>query len=86
MTKKIKTSDSPASGAKPDTTEKTYSLRIQAIRAKGKNTAYYVYLPLALVSALGMEAGEEVSWELLSRDELHLIRHNAPQPKAKKRK
>jgi hypothetical protein len=35
---------------------------------------------------LHVEGGEEVSWELLDRKELHLVRAAPPPLKAKKRK
>lgn len=35
---------------------------------------------------LGVEGGEEVSWELLDRKELHLVRTAPPPVKAGKRK
>jgi hypothetical protein len=63
----------------------SYPLKIQAIRTKGQNVRFFVYIPMPLAAALGVEGGEEVSWELLSRDELHLVR-SAPAPvKARKR-
>ena len=34
----------------------------------------YKGIPLALAAAIGLEAGEEVEWELLDRSELHLVR------------
>jgi hypothetical protein len=44
---------------------------------------------LALAAAIGLEAGEEVQWELLERGELHLLRPATPSPlangRAKKR-
>ncbi len=64
----------------------SYPLKIQAIRTKGQNVRFFVYVPMPLAAALGVEGGEEVSWELLDRNELHLVRA-APAPlKAKKRK
>ena len=66
--------------------EARYPLRIQAIRAKGKNPSFYVYIPTPLAAALGISAGEEVAWELLARDELHLMRLAAPPAKAMSRK
>jgi len=33
--------------------EARYPLRIQAIRAKGKNPSFYVYIPTPLAAALG---------------------------------
>ena len=63
----------------------SYPLKVQAIRAKGQNLRFYVYLPMPLASALGIEGGEEVSWELLDRKELHLVRKAPAKLKAKKR-
>lgn len=51
-----------------------YPLRIQAIRSKGQNLRFFVYLPMPLAAALGLQGGEEVSWELLDRRELRLVR------------
>jgi hypothetical protein len=34
----------------------------------------YVSFPLALAAAIGLEPGDQVQWELLDRDELHLLR------------
>jgi hypothetical protein len=61
-----------------------YALKVQAIRSKGQQPRLYVYFPLPLAAAIGMEAGEEVQWELLDRSELHLIRTRVPPPKAKR--
>ena len=63
--------------------ETKYQLKVQAIRSKGQNPRLYVYFPLPLAAAIGMEAGEEVQWELLDRGELHLVRKNTPTPLAK---
>jgi hypothetical protein len=62
-----------------------YPLRIQAIRTKGQNVRFFVYIPMPLAAALGVEGGEEVSWELLDRKELHLVRAAPPSVKARKR-
>ena len=64
----------------------SYPLRVQAIRSSGQNARFYVYLPMPLAAALGIEGGEEVSWELLDRSELHLVRASPPPVRAKKRK
>ncbi len=77
MAKKIEKRESPAA---------SYPLRIQAIRTKGQNVRFYVYIPMPLAAALGVEGGEQVSWELLDRKELHLVRAAPPPIKAKKRK
>ena len=62
-----------------------YPLRVQAIRSRGQNPRLYVSFPLALAAAIGLEAGEEVQWELLDRGELHLVRPNTPAPSTKAR-
>lgn len=64
----------------------SYPLRVQAIRTRGQNVRFFVYIPMPLAAAIGIEGGETVSWELLARNELRLVR-SAPSPvKAKKRK
>ena len=63
----------------------SYPLKIQAIRSKGQNLRFYVYLPMPLASALGIQGGEEVAWDLLDRKELHLVRKSPSPLKAKKR-
>ena len=63
----------------------TYPLKVQAIRSKGQNLRFYVYLPMPLAAALGIEGGEAVEWELLDRRELRLIRRNSAPQKAKRR-
>ena len=62
-----------------------YPLKIQAIRSKAQQARLYVYFPLPLAAAIGLQAGEEVQWELLDRAELHLIRKQLPQLKATQR-
>jgi hypothetical protein len=66
--------------------EARYPLRVQAIRTRGQNVRFFVYLPMPLAAALGVSGGEEVEWELLARDELRLVRTAPPPPKTKKRK
>ena len=63
--------------------ESIYPLRVQAIRSRGQNQRLYISFPMALAAAIGLEAGEEVEWEILERGELHLIRPNAAGPAAK---
>lgn len=65
--------------------EKSYGLKVQAIRSKGQRPRLYVYLPAALAEAIELEAGEDVRWELLNRGELHLVRNRTPPPRAKQR-
>lgn len=76
MSKKVEKKEVPVA---------SYPLRIQAIRTKGQNVRFFVYIPMPLAAALGVEGGEEVSWELLSRSELHLVRSVPPPVKARKR-
>lgn len=59
----------------------TYPLKIQAIRSQGQQPRLYVSFPLALAAAIGLNPGDAVQWELLDRDELHLVRL-ATQPPA----
>lgn len=63
----------------------SYPLRVQAIRSRGQNPRLYVSFPLALAAAIGLEAGEEVQWELLDRGELHLLRPNPSRASTKAR-
>ena len=46
---------------------------------------FHVNFPLPLAAAIGLEAGEEVEWELLDRRELHLVRPHAVPPRAHQR-
>jgi hypothetical protein len=62
-----------------------YPLKIQAIRSKGQQARLYVYFPLPLAAAIGLQAGEEVQWELLDRGELHLLRKQLPKVQATQR-
>jgi hypothetical protein len=62
-----------------------YCLKVQAIRPKGQTPKLYVYFPIPLAAAIGLEPGEEVQWELLDRGELHLVRKNIPPTKARTR-
>jgi hypothetical protein len=62
----------------------TYTVKVQVIRTKRQPVRYYVALPLPVAAAIGIEGGEAVQWELLNRDELHLLRPNAPPPKARR--
>lgn len=62
-----------------------YELKVQSIRSKGQHPRLYVYLPLPLAAAIGLEGGETVQWELLDRGELHLVRVNIPVSQAKQK-
>jgi hypothetical protein len=62
-----------------------YSLKVQAIRPQGQKPKLYVYFPIPLAAAIGLEPGEEVEWELLDRGELHLIRTHPSLPRTRQR-
>jgi hypothetical protein len=66
-------------------TQVRYPVEVQAIRSKGQKARPYLFVPIPLAAAIGLEAGEEVEWELLSRDGLHLVRRAAPKPRAGRR-
>jgi hypothetical protein len=56
-----------------------YPIKVQEIRSKGRETRYYVNIPLPLAAALDLEGGEEVQWQLLGRNDLRLLRRAAPE-------
>jgi len=71
-----------------------YPITVQAIRSKGQKARLYVYVPLPLAAAIGLEPGEEVQWTLLDRNTLQMKRcrsepietaRTARRTKAKKR-
>ena len=62
-----------------------YELKVQAIRSQKQQARLYVYFPLPLAAAIGLEPGETVQWELLDRGELHLLRPNTPKPRARQK-
>jgi hypothetical protein len=63
-----------------------YSIKVQIVRAKAQAPRFHVNFPLPLAAAIGLQAGEPVEWELLERNELHLVRHQAPPPRGKQRR
>lgn len=63
----------------------TYPLRVQAIRSRNQKPRLYVSFPLALATAIGLEPGDEVQWELLDRGELRLVRLKTPPPATRRR-
>ena len=67
------------------TSQTKYPLKVQAIRPKGQNPKLYVYFPIPLAAAIGLEPGEQVEWELLDRGELHLVRAHPPAPRTLQR-
>jgi len=56
-----------------------YPITVQAIRSKGQKTRFYVYVPLPLAAAIGLESGEQVQWTLLDRNTLQMKR-SPPRP------
>lgn len=62
-----------------------YTVKVQSIRSKGQKERPYLFIPIPLAAAIGLEKGEEVEWELLGRDELHLVRPNPKKPSTDKR-
>jgi hypothetical protein len=61
-----------------------YSITVQVIRSKGCNPRPYVYVPLALAAAIGLEPGEQVQWTLLDRETLQ-VKRSTPTPNPPKR-
>lgn len=59
-----------------------YPITVQAIRSKGQKTRLYVYVPLPLAAAIGLEPGEEVQWTLLDRNTLQMKRYRPAPIKA----
>jgi hypothetical protein len=51
-----------------------YSVKVQAIRSKGRTDRFYVFIPLPLAAAIGLEAGEEFQWSLADRNTLAVHR------------
>jgi len=51
-----------------------YSVKVQAIRSKGRTDRFYVFIPLPLAAAIGLEAGEELQWSLTDRNNLSVQR------------
>ena len=66
-------------------TQTKYPLKVQAIRSGKQQPRLYVYFPLPLAAAIGLNAGDQVQWELLDRGELHLRRLTVPPPAAKEK-
>jgi hypothetical protein len=58
-----------------------YPLKVQAIRSRATpRPKLYVYVPIPLAAAIGLNPGDTVQWELLDRNELHLIRLDSAPP------
>jgi hypothetical protein len=63
-----------------------YEMKVQMIRSKGRATRLFVNVPLPLAAALDLQAGERVSWQLLARSDLRLIRLDPPPAKKRFKK
>jgi hypothetical protein len=51
-----------------------YPVKVQAIRSKGRTDRFYVFIPLPLAAAIGLEGGEEFQWSLTDRNSLAVHR------------
>jgi antitoxin component of MazEF toxin-antitoxin module len=54
--------------------EDHYRTRLQGIRRQGGTVQVYANIPLPLASALDLEAGETVTWKVVDRTLLLLVR------------
>ncbi len=54
--------------------ENHYVTRLQGIRHQGGTVQVYANIPLPLASALDLESGETVTWKVLDRTHLLLVR------------
>jgi hypothetical protein len=61
-----------------------YPVKVQAIRSKGRTDRFYVFIPLPLAAAIGLEAGEEFQWSLTDRDNLAVRRLAPPAARARR--
>ena len=60
-----------------------YPVKVQAIRSKGRTDRFYVFIPLPLAAAIGLEAGEQFQWSLADRNTLAVHRLAPPMPVAR---
>ena len=56
------------------TLEEHYTTRLQGIRRQGGTVQVYANIPLPLASALDLEPGETVTWKVVDRTHLLLLR------------
>lgn len=63
--------------AYPARMQAKYPVKVQAIRSKGRTDRFYVFIPLPLAAAIGLEAGEEFQWSLADRNALSVRRVSA---------
>jgi hypothetical protein len=62
-----------------------YAIKVQVVRSKTQAPRFHVNVPAPLAAAIGLEGGQSVEWELLERQELHLVRIQPPPPRARQR-
>ena len=60
-----------------------YPVKVQAIRSKGRTDRFYVFIPLPLAAAIGLEAGEEFQWSVADRNSLSVHRVSTPQTRGR---
>ena len=58
-----------------------YPVKVQVIRSKGRTDRFYVFIPLPLAAAIGLEAGEKFQWSLTDRNTLAVRRLSPPNAK-----
>jgi hypothetical protein len=51
-----------------------YPVKVQAIRSVGRTDRFYVFIPLPLAAAIGIEAGEKFQWSLADTHSLSVHR------------
>ena len=56
------------------TLEDQYPTRLQGIRRQGGTVQVYANIPLPLASAIDLEPGETVTWKVIDRTHLLLVR------------
>jgi antitoxin component of MazEF toxin-antitoxin module len=54
--------------------EQHFTTRLQGIRRQGGTVQVYANIPLPLASALDLEPGETVTWKVVDRTHLLLVR------------
>lgn len=57
-----------------------YEIKMQMIKSKGRANRLFVNIPMPLAAALDLQAGERLRWQLISRDNLRLVRLDPPSP------
>jgi len=55
-----------------------YPVKVQAIRSTGRADRFYVFIPLPLAAAIGLDAGEKLQWSLADRNNLSVQRLGPP--------